>query len=61
MALDHIGQCVAACSEPLAAALEPELAEALALRWAVYLAHDEKIKSNVVFASDWLLCIGSTP
>lgn len=49
--LDHDGKCIAACSEPIQGALEPELAEALALRRVVYLARDERF-SKVIFASD---------
>ncbi|SPT17018.1 unnamed protein product [Triticum aestivum] len=51
VALNHEGRCVAACSEPIQGTMEPELAEALALRRAVYLAKDEHF-SNVLFASD---------
>ena len=47
------GQFVVACSEPIAGSLEPEMAEAIALRHAVLLAHDEQV-SDVIFASDCL-------
>jgi hypothetical protein len=50
---DDKGQFVVACSEPIDGCLEPEMAEAMALRRAVLLAHDEQV-SDVIFASDCL-------
>ncbi|XP_073358220.1 uncharacterized protein [Aegilops tauschii subsp. strangulata] len=53
---DHTGQCVAAASEPLPGVSSPELAEALAVRRAVLLAHQENY-SHVVIHYDCLLVI----
>ena len=44
---------MAACSEPFFGTFEPEMVEALAVRRAVYLAHDGHF-SDVIFASDCL-------
>ncbi|XBH77885.1 hypothetical protein VPH35_104270 [Triticum aestivum] len=50
---DDRGQFVVACSEPIEGSLEPEMAEAMALRRVVLLAHDVQV-SDVIFASDCL-------
>jgi hypothetical protein len=61
---DHGGHCLAAASEPLLGFTTPELAEALALRRAVSLAHDRGY-DKVIFASDCLSLVqrlkSSTP
>lgn len=51
--LDHSGQCIAACSEPLRSVVSPELAEAMALRRAAMLVREESY-TDVVFNSDCL-------
>ena len=51
VALNHEGIWVVTFTEPLQAAIKPELAEAMALRRDVQLACDEHF-SNVIFATD---------
>jgi hypothetical protein len=53
---DHNGAFVAACGERYAEVVEPELAEALALRRAVLFASEEGF-TKVIFASDCLSVI----
>lgn len=53
IARDHVGHCVAACTEPIGGVLEPKMVEALALRRAIFLARDEQF-SDVIFATDCL-------
>ena len=50
---NHIGECLAACSERLDGITTPELAEALAFRRSTALARDEGYQ-NVIIASDCL-------
>jgi ribonuclease HI len=50
---NHIGQCVAACSELHEEVMTPEVAEALALRRALSLAGDEGF-SKIMIVSDCL-------
>ena len=42
VSLNHEGQCLAACTEASTGNLQPEMAEALAFRRAVYLAREEQ-------------------
>jgi hypothetical protein len=53
---DHHGHCLLAASEPLVGFTSPELAEAMALRRAVSLAHVHGFNS-ITFASDCLSLI----
>ncbi|KAM3230197.1 hypothetical protein ACQJBY_060782 [Aegilops geniculata] len=53
VALDHMGQCIKACTEVLSGPLTPEMAEALALRRAVDMAREEHL-FHVIFATDCL-------
>jgi hypothetical protein len=53
---DHIGNCLAACSEQLRGFTTPELAEALAMRQGVILARDKGF-TKATFASDCLSLI----
>jgi hypothetical protein len=56
VAWDHLGACIVAYRQYMAMLLEPELAEAYALRQAVSLARDEGL-NQVIFASDCLSLI----
>lgn len=56
VALDHAGRCVIACCESFQGKLIPELAEAKALRRAIFLAREENF-DKVIFASDCLSLI----
>ena len=56
MILDHLGQCVPACSESLKEILNPKVAEAMTLRRAVSLAREEGC-ADLVFKSDCLSVI----
>jgi hypothetical protein len=53
---DHKGHCLLDASEPLPSFTSPELAEGLALRHAVSLAHEHGF-GNTIFASDCLSLI----
>ena len=53
VALDHMGQCIKACTEVLYGSLTPEMAEALALRRAVDMAREDHL-FHVIFATDCL-------
>jgi ribonuclease HI len=56
---NHIGDCLAACSELLHTVTTPELAEALALRCALALAREEGY-DQVMVASDCLSVVQHT-
>jgi hypothetical protein len=53
---DHLGHCLIGASELFLSFTSPELAEALALRRVVSLAHDHGF-NNITFASDCLSLI----
>jgi hypothetical protein len=53
---DHQGHCLLAASEPLPGFTSPELAEALALRRAISLAHNHGF-NNAIFALNCLSLI----
>uniref|UniRef100_A0ACD5UMW3 Uncharacterized protein n=1 Tax=Avena sativa TaxID=4498 RepID=A0ACD5UMW3_AVESA len=55
---DHNGDCVAACCNSFSNVIIPELAEAMAVRFALSFAQDEGL-DNLILASDCLSVVQS--